>query len=1136
MSNITVKFIGKEYSIPKDVITYIDLLDFADNVQKQLMADFISIIKGRIQNKNVGLIDDEDLRAQIEKQVGRFIAKLCDQGIFTRTVNDYLNDNKGYEYFSKVNKAALEKVKSFLMQRLDSLQEGYEDAFQKAESHITGMGFSIWSSSFVNHAIYAAMQASTINKQEKEASVAYQREINELCTKLESDYDRETSQYINNEYIPNMEAAFTVLAYELLDLYVVDLIESGKFNKTALYFVNIGRSNDLLKNLTLSNNKQAILENAFAACPYNVAVYMQAMKYDLLNYDSFQTANFFRLGSTIISFLEENLGSSPKSEKRQLNFKNAELLSLYSGRSLREITAYVADFIVDGYAQTIAALSDTEPCYSVMNKVEERAILAGDSISKQKAAWLVDPLAPTVLWDKLTCEYGHTDLFDRLLNLLPDRLELNNKQEYDTFLKNRLFSILETIRQERVEKIHEQQREEARKKEEEAERAKRRAKRNKKIGIICLIAVAVAIIIAIISSVITKANNAKAYQNMAGEFCVYRVINDDGEERDEFNWWLSIDEDGTMKMSSWSYAFDNTTVDSYSGELKNKADFRKFEDYRIEDYCADVSEYEEALYCYEFHIADEWDEFDGYIVCWQYHNGKIVDVYCDDYRYSFVETSDDYSFNEWESEINSDELSINVQKLINNINVSEEDIIEGIEAHISADEYDDAVALIAASKLSDEQKNAYYESLLNNIDFNSFDVNGLVLHIPEQWNIREKDNINILDAVSSNDGAYACFWVEYEGASEEVENYGKQDWITRNKLSKTTIPGCTSAYVRYETHDHGKHENYYVIEHYVECDGQIFQLQYLAYGDRYFEEEVWMLLDRVEFTNYAENRADIQEQKYLDAIELFDEGKYEEALSIFAILEGYKESEQKITECNNAITDGKYNSAIALINEGKYKDALVLLDEVGDYKDATDLKQKYALLACETGDVITFGAYEQDNILDNGAEAIEWVVLERDGNKSLVISRYCIEWLPFHDTITEVSWRNSSIRSWLNNTFLNGAFTAQEKKSIISTQHTNPDFYDDSEGERNWLGTTTDTVFLLSSGEADKYFSSDSARQAEGTEYACNKGKSASWYWWLRSANNIEYAGFVSKGELGYGEEVDRNMGIRPAMWIEISE
>ena len=584
------------------------------------------------------------------------------------------------------------------------------------------------------------------------------------------------------------------------------------------------------------------------------------------------------------------------------------------------------------------------------------------------------------------------------------------------------------------------------------------------------------------------------------------------------------------------WTFDDTAVNSYSGELKNKADFRKFEDYRIEDYCADVSEYEEALYCYEFRIADEWDEFDGYIVCWQYHNGKIVDVYCDDYRYSFVETSDDYSFNKWEGEINSDNLSKNVQKLIDNIDVSEEDVIEEIENLISSGSYDKAVEAIVASKLSDQQKTTYYDSLVKNIDFKSFDVNGLVFHIPEHWHIRDYDDPNISEASYPEEDSRVFWYVKYMGTADQVSTDGDDYWKIRDDFSKASISGCTNAYVRFDSGYDNEDEQYFVIEHFVECDGQIYQIQFLAYGSRYYEPEFWILLERVEFTNYAKNRADIQEQKYLDAIKLFDEGKYEEALSVFATLEGYKESEQKITECNNAITDGKYNSAIALINEGKYKDALVLLDEVSDYKDAVALKQKYALLACEIGDVITFGVYEQDDNLDNGAEAIEWVVLERDGNKALVISKYCIEWLPFHNTITEVGWKNSSIRSWLNNTFLNGAFTAQEKKSIISTQHTNPDFYDDGEGERNWLGTTTDTIFLLSSGEADKYFSSDSARQAEGTEYACNKGKSASWYWWLRSANNIKYAGFVSEGELGYGEEVDRNMGIRPAMWIEIKE
>ena len=857
MGYIRASFLGKEYSIPEDVLLYIDLLEFTGNVKTRLINTFVRKLKSEIQKGNVACVNDKDLAPEIEQQVGKYIAMLTEHGIYDRTVNDYLRQNEGYKLISKVNAAALEEARRALKQQMSDWLEGYEGAIQKKDASVTGLGFSIWSSSFVNHAIYAAMEASKVNEQEKAAAKEYQKDMAELRTRLENRKNADEQRYVANTYIPNMEAAITVFSYALLDTFVSDLIKFGELNKEVLNYIHIDRSNDLLKNLELSQNKPAVLLKAFEACPYNLAVYMQAMKHDLLDYDTFQTAKMFGHGNTIISFLEENLGGTANSEKKQLNFKNAELLSLYSGRNLREITAYMADFIVDGYAETIAALSDTTPCYNIMNKAEERAILAGNSISKQKADWLVDPLAPVVLWDKLTSEYGHTDLFDRLLNLLPNRPEMNSKQEYDAFLKNRLFSILETIRQERAAKIHEQQREESRKRVEEAEKAQRTAKRNKRIKIICLVAVAVAIIIAIISSVITKANNAKAYQNMAGEFCVYRVINDDGEERDEFNWWLSIGEDGTMKMSSWSYAFYDTAVNSYSGELKNKADFRKFEDYHIEDFRADVSDYEEALYCYEFHIADEWDEFDGYIVCWQYHNGKIVDVYCDDYRYSFVETSDDYSFNKWESEINSDKLSKNVENLVENVDVSEKDVIDEVENLISSGNYEEAIEAIVASKLSDEQKNTYYDSLVKKIGFKSFDVNGLMFNIPEHWFVREYSDPNIKEAKYSEDDSLFYWYVKYLGTADQVADEGNDYWKTRDDFSQASIPGCTNAYVRFDSGHDNKDEQYFVIEHFVECDGQVYQIQYLAYKDRYFEPEVWMLLDHVEFSDYTENSKDI---------------------------------------------------------------------------------------------------------------------------------------------------------------------------------------------------------------------------------------------------------------------------------------
>ena len=249
MSNITVKFIGKEYSIPADILTYIELLKFTDNVQKQLSRAFVRKLKNEIAKDNIGLLDDNALTAEIEQQVGKYITKLCDNGIYTRTISDYLKNNKGYKLYSDVNKAALEKMRSLLIQEIDAWQAGYENAVNKAESHVTGMGFSIWSSSFVNHAIYAAMEASTLNKQGKEAEAQYQKDMSELHAHLDSKYGGEKSSYINNTYIPNMEAAFTVFAYELLDKYVADMIANGKFDGKTMDYVDIGRSNELLNNL-----------------------------------------------------------------------------------------------------------------------------------------------------------------------------------------------------------------------------------------------------------------------------------------------------------------------------------------------------------------------------------------------------------------------------------------------------------------------------------------------------------------------------------------------------------------------------------------------------------------------------------------------------------------------------------------------------------------------------------------------------------------------------------------------------------------------------------------------------------------------------------------------------------------------
>ena len=76
--------------------------------------------------------------------------------------------------------------------------------------------------------------------------------------------------------------------------------------------------------------------------------------------------------------------------------------------------------------------------------------------------------------------------------------------------------------------------------------------------------------------------------------------------------------------------------------------------------------------------------------------------------------------------------------------------------------------------------------------------------------------------------------------------------------------------------------------------------------------------------------------RYNDALALMDVGKYEEAIATFEDLDGYKDSEDKISVCKTFILENKYQSATSLLNEEKYAQALSAFESLGGYKDSVE--------------------------------------------------------------------------------------------------------------------------------------------------------------------------------------------------------
>ena len=201
----------------------------------------------------------------------------------------------------------------------------------------------------------------------------------------------------------------------------------------------------------------------------------------------------------------------------------------------------------------------------------------------------------------------------------------------------------------------------------------------------------------------------------------------------------------------------------------------------------------------------------------------------------------------------------------------------------------------------------------------------------------------------------------------------------------------------------------------------------------------------------------------------------------------------------------------------------------------------------DTRKIVTMGTFEQDNNPDNGAEAIEWIVLDEQDGKSLLISRYALDSVPYHDGKDDADWEKCSLRGWLNNEFLQSSFTPEEQAAIQTTTVVNGA----GQGSAYSIdggADTQDKLFLLSYREAfQTYFAKQEDRLCAPTEVAKAHGvfyteseaavDGSGCSWWLRSpadalynALEVEYDGSEMFSNIHFN-----NTAVRPALWVDLN-
>lgn len=215
------------------------------------------------------------------------------------------------------------------------------------------------------------------------------------------------------------------------------------------------------------------------------------------------------------------------------------------------------------------------------------------------------------------------------------------------------------------------------------------------------------------------------------------------------------------------------------------------------------------------------------------------------------------------------------------------------------------------------------------------------------------------------------------------------------------------------------------------------------------------------------------------------------------------------------------------------------------FRDWLEGDARYLGQTGEEPETVLFGSYEQDGDAANGKEPIEWLVLARDGDKALLLSKYALDhqsFMPFYEPVTEpFTWESCSLRQWLNSTFLNAAFSAEEQRRLLTTTViTAPG---GRKGSENPF-TTEDRVFLLSDTEVYAYFSSEAATVTDYTAYALsedpwagNATAPAPAIWWLRTTDGGNHPDSVyTRGGVGEGARSYEGEYVRPAIWVDMSQ
>lgn len=440
--DVNLSFNRKEYTIPKDLQEYLYALNLAEDLQKELCQLFVR--KAIASESKV--VSPAEMDEALEDAAKRFVQNLCKNNIYDKTIDDYAFKNEGYIEFLNVTKNAMQTMVKYLSEEAQDYEVGKLQAEQKALSSITGSGVNVYSSSILTLALTSAVEYTTLQGQCNKADEQYASDLKLLRKQGASKREQKENEYFTTQYCPEAEAALRKYAYCLMGRYLDDLIAENQFDKETLQYVDLKRSQEILRNLNISPNKEGVLEKAFLACPFNMDVYIELGKLGKLDADTFKAADELGQATFVKQRLYELYESITYTGNLCENLAGAEniiiSLSNITGKNKADFYKEFADpiykNICEKYDRIKEYAKEKTSAQKLLDSFGEKIPACSDEDLRRLATKTVAEIVSIREFDALK-SIGYTSL---LSDISPDTKDFYDKQTLDTYYIDHIFENL----------------------------------------------------------------------------------------------------------------------------------------------------------------------------------------------------------------------------------------------------------------------------------------------------------------------------------------------------------------------------------------------------------------------------------------------------------------------------------------------------------------------------------------------------------------------------------------------------------------------------------------------------------------------------------------------------------------------